>query len=345
MRYNRGSMSVVLIIVTILCFVLLLLVAGMRPQYSSYSTNELVRRAERSPHFKKELKRQRVVPTIYAVLAVKTSMLLLIVICLSIVTFGWVAGVAISVLVVLSYGSLASSRIVVSVANRWYRQLEPHSLALIYKYPTVFALLKHTPFYSPEQYRRFDSKEELVELIEQDAEALSDGERKLLASTLLFADKTVQDVMTPRTVIDSIAKHEFLGPLVLSELHNLGHSRLPVIDGDLDHVVGVLHIRDLLSLDVKRSTTVERAMESKVYYIHNDDSLEHALAAFLRVRHHLFIVINSERETVGLVTLEDVIEALIGRRIIDEDDTHEDLRAVAKRRAAHTNDTEDGVDL
>ena len=338
-------MSIFLICCTVVAFILLLLVAGMRPQYSSYSTSELQRRAKKSAHFKKELERQRVLPMLYALLAVKTGLLLLIVICLSIVTFGWLAGVAMSVLVVLSYGSLASSRVVAKLANRWYASIEPHSLALLYKYPAVFALLKSTPFYTPDHYRHFDSKEELAELIEQDTEALSATERKLLSSTLLFADKTVQGVMTPRAVIDSIAKNEFLGPLVLSELHDLGHSRLPVIDGDLDHVVGVLQIRDLLSLDVKRSTTVERAMEKKVYYIHQEDSLEHALAAFLKVRHHLFIVINSQRETVGLVTLEDVMEALIGRRIVDEDDIHEDLQAVARRQAVQHNNTEDGVDL
>lgn len=341
-RYNKRTMSIIL---TVVFFLLLLLVAAVRPQYSLYSTSELTRRAQKSAHFKKELERQRLLPTIYAILSVKTSLLLLIVVCLSIVTFGWFAGVALSVLVAVSYGSLANSRLVARMANRWYASIEPHTLARISKYPALFNLLKYTPFYPPDHYRRFDSKEELAELIAQDTEALSDGERKLLSSTLLFANKTVQETMTPRAVIDSIAKHEFLGPLVLSELHNLGHSRLPVIDGDLDHVVGVLHIRDLLSLDVKRSTTVERAMEKKVYYLHQEDSLEHALSAFLRVRHHLFIVINSQRETVGLITLEDVIEALIGRRIVDEDDIHEDLQAVARRRAIHTNDTEDGVDL
>ena len=86
-------------------------------------------------------------------------------------------------------------------------------------------------------------------------------------------------------------------------------------------------------------------MEKKVYYIREDDTLEHALSAFIRTRHHLFIVINKNRETVGLLTLEDVMESLIGRRIVDEDDIHADLRAVAEREGKHNNAADGHVDL
>lgn len=71
--------------------------------------------------------------------------------------------------------------------------------------------------------------------------------------------------------------------------------------------------------------TAENAMEKKVFYINQNDTLEHALATFLKARHHLFIVTNDALETVGLVTLEDVMEALIGRRIISEEGNQADL--------------------
>jgi CBS domain containing-hemolysin-like protein len=86
-----------------------------------------------------------------------------------------------------------------------------------------------------------------------------------------------------------------------------------------------------LTLDRKKSVTAERAMEPRVFYIHEDQTLRHALAAFLRTHHHLFVVVNEFRETVGLLSLEDVIEALLGQKIVDEFDTHEDLRTVASR--------------
>jgi CBS domain containing-hemolysin-like protein len=86
-------------------------------------------------------------------------------------------------------------------------------------------------------------------------------------------------------------------------------------------------------------------MEKKVYYIHQDQTLDAALAAFLKTRHHLFVVVNGYRETAGLLCLEDVIEALLGRQIIDEFDLHDDLRAVAEREAKHNNRSPHGIDV
>jgi CBS domain containing-hemolysin-like protein len=146
-------------------------------------------------------------------------------------------------------------------------------------------------------------------------------------------------------VIDTIHHNEFLGPLTLDELHKKGHSRLPVIKHDIDHVIGILHLQSLLALDIKRSVTAEKAMDSKVHYIHQDQTLQHALAAFLRTKHHMFIVVNEFRETVGLITLEDTMEALLGRKITDEYDTHEDLRAVALRNPRDNNEPKDREDV
>jgi len=86
-------------------------------------------------------------------------------------------------------------------------------------------------------------------------------------------------------------------------------------------------------------------MEQRVFYIHQEDTLEHALAAFIRTRRHLFVVINGNRETVGLLSLEDVVEALLGRKIMDEDDVHEDLHAVARQRGQHNNRPDEHIDL
>jgi len=117
---------------------------------------------------------------------------------------------------------------------------------------------------------------------------------------------------------------------VLDDLHKKGYSRFPVIDGDIDHVVGMLRIQDLLTIDRKaKSHRAETVMSKDVYYIHENQTLQHALVAFLKTQHHLFIVVNEFRETVGLLSLEDVIEALLGQKIIDEYDVYGDLRKAA----------------
>lgn len=334
-----------LFIVTVLVFVGLVIVAAMRPVYSTFSISELERRAKHTAAFKHELERQKQLGDIQTILRIATELLFIITVLLLVVTFGWFFGIVFAVIVALFYPALARLKLFTRPGWALYDSLEPSLLKFVKKFHKLFIFLRDTPFYHPEQYHRFDSREELAELIDEAKDVLTQDERILISSALVFHDKTVDTIMTPKSVIDSIKKAEFLGPLVLSELSALGHSRLPVIDKDLNHVVGILHLRDLLSLDNKRSVTVEKAMEPKVYYIHHDDSLEHALAAFLRTRHHLFIVINDERETVGLLTLEDVIEALIGRRIVDEDDIHDDLRKVAERESKSNNAAPGHVDL
>ena len=175
-----------------------------------------------------------------------------------------------------------------------------------------------------------ESKQELRSIVAQSGDVLTAHEKRLIANGLNLDTMQVSEVMTPKSMIATVSVDEVLGPLVLTELHETGYSRFPVVEGDIDHIVGMLYVQDLLETsDRARVKTVKAAMDKKVFYIRQDQSLQHALAAFIRVRHHLFIVVNQFRETVGLLTLEDVLEALLGRKINDEFDAYDDLRQVA----------------
>lgn len=339
-------MNSVLLTLVIVTFILLIVVAGIRPRPSAVSQYELRRREKaHDPAAARAIEREQRLEAIGTVLALKVAILLVAEILLLVATFGWGWGVVFSVVVALTYGSLARTPLVKRLSQSVYRKFEPHALGMVDRMGPFLRLVRVDSFHDTSEYRRFDSREELQHMIERSGAVLTAQERSLITHGLEFGAQKVATVMTPKNVIKSIQKDEFLGPLVLSELHDHGHSRLPVIDKDLDHVVGILHLRDMLSLDNKQSATAENAMEAKVYYIHQDDTLEHALAAFLRTRHHLFIVINDQRETVGVISLEDVIEALLGRQIVDEDDNHADLRAVAAREGRSNNRPAGHVDL
>lgn len=334
-----------LLVVTILIFFMLVIVAGLHPTPYLVSQFELHRRSHTSKEAKQQHRRELLLPDIYSAIAAKLALLLVAFIALSIVTFGWALGIIIALIGTLLYPTLAHWGPMSRLSQRIYHRYEVPYLDSIEKLKPVFAVIRAVSIPHVEPYHRFDSREELQRLIDQSGNVLTDDEKTLIVHGLSFSDQTVESVMTPKSMIKSIKKSEFLGPLVLSEIHELGHSRLPVIGADIDHVVGVLHLNDLLSLDIKQSVTAEKAMEAKVFYIRHDDTLEHALAAFIETRHHLFIVINDMRETVGLLTLENVIETLIGRRIIDEDDNHEDLRSVAEKIARGNNSPKNHIDL
>lgn len=323
---------------------LLLLVAAMQPIRPTLSHAELRRREARSHTDALALDRFELLPAVETLLRSLRRLLVVLFVAICIVWLGW-WGLLLAVVVAVFYPSIARVTLLQMASQNIYRKIEHVILDGAAKYERVVMAIREPSLAIHEPAKKVDSREELAEVVAASKEVIGEKERLLLQGALAFPGKPVREVMTPRGVIDAIDKSEFLGPLVLTELHKLGHSRLPVIDGDLDHVIGVLHLRDLLSLDVKRSATAEKAMEAKVYYIREDDSLEHALAAFIRTRHHLFIVINGLRETVGVLTLEDVIEQLIGRRIVDEDDIHADLRAVAAQESRGNNSGASHVDL
>lgn len=180
----------------------------------------------------------------------------------------------------------------------------------------------------PAERVRLNSQVELLKLLRESPQVLSADELQRLEANLTFDQTSVADVMTPRSMIAGVEARETLGPLVLDELYKTGHSRFPVYKKDLDHMVGMLYLHDLVDLKAGEKT-VAQAMHKKVYYVHERQPLSRALVGFLKTHHHLFVVVNDYRETVGLLSLEDTIEKLIGKTIIDEFDAYDDLRAVA----------------
>ena len=189
-----------------------------------------------------------------------------------------------------------------------------------------------------------NSHSELIELVRRSPGVLSKDERERLEASLKFDGKRVGDVMTPRSMIKAVEANETLGPLVIDELYKTGFSRFPVYSKDLDHIEGVLYLHDLLDLK-KGSQTAKKAMQPKVYFIGENKSLTHALHGFLSSKKHLFVVVNNYRETVGLLSLEDVMEQLLGRKIVDEFDAFDDLRAVAEHNSGGNNQSKGKEDI
>ncbi|HJP81353.1 MAG TPA: CBS domain-containing protein [Candidatus Saccharimonadales bacterium] len=324
-------MTTGMIIVCILIFFLLIATSSIAPTRTAVSLFELKRRTEAGDAKAASiLERENALEDILSLLRVLQALLLVIFVTASVAAFGWLFGVIIAVLVALEYGRIARIAGLGTFVERYYEKVEPHILTFVTRHTWVGMLFRSVSIKQEES--QLESREELDHLVSKATGILSADERRLISESLQFDTRTVESVMTPRAVIESIPVDEVLGPLVLSDLHKTGHSRFPVVNGDIDHVVGMLYIQNLLVVNAgSKSSTVKKSMEPRVFYIKNTQTLRHALAAFLRTRHHLFIVVNEFQETVGLITLEDVIESLLGKKIVDEFDAHEDLRVVAAR--------------
>ncbi|MNH58474.1 Magnesium and cobalt efflux protein CorC [compost metagenome] len=345
MGYNGERMFTVTVIMLVVVFALLLLVAGVRPIRSSMSQFELERRQVAGDKAAVTLvRREALLGDVISLQRAIAALLLVICVMLAVAAFGWLIGTLVAVVIALEYGAIARLRPVQSRAQQLYERYEMHILNFIEKVPFIGHLLRGVSVEAPPS-TKLDSREELEHLVAESGSLLDANERKLILHSLVFNARTVGEVMIPKSMIDSIDKKELLGPLVLDDLHKTGHSRFPVTDKDIDHIVGMLHIQDLLTVSTKRSETVEKVMMPRVFYIREDQTLQHALSAFLRTHHHLFVVVNEFRETVGLISLEDVIEALLGRKIVDEFDAHDDLRAVALRNPRGNNHASTGKDV
>ena len=319
-------MTIVLIFGYVTFLVVLLVVLGVQPKLSLHSQFELSRRSNTGDK-KAELSllQRKFLRDIISLQRVMASLCLVVLTVISVNLFHWAIGLILSVVVALEIGAIARIRLWQKYSQQLYEKYEPFILVTIEKHQALFSLIRSVVPVINDDYV-IESKGELLEMVARSDRVLSANEKKLITNGLRFNDMKIEGVMTPRSMIESVSADELLGPLVLDDLHKKGYSRFPVIKG----VIGMLRIQDLLTIDHKiKSHRAETAMSRDVYYIRENQTLQHALAAFLKMQHHLFIVVNEFRETVGLLSLEDVIEALLGRKIIDEYDVYGDLREAA----------------
>ena len=74
-------------------------------------------------------------------------------------------------------------------------------------------------------------------------------------------------------------------------------------------------------------------MSTDLYYVHEEEPLGHALQAIIKTKHHMFVVVNNFEEYVGILTIEDIVEQVLGKQIVDEFDKYDSIQAVAKLHA------------
>lgn len=225
----------------------------------------------------------------------------------------------------------------------WTRRPKPslHMAAIVSPYierllRILFPILKWFEmgvgrWIQPEPLLLIQSKDELLEILRHNAEEfdhVSHDELKIAENALVFGDKLIGDYMTPLNTVHFISFEEQLTPVVLGELHDSGHSRFPVFQGSNQNVVGTLLLKD--ALRVKNSKSAGDIMRQDVCYINEQQTLDHAMQAFIKTKHHMFVVVNEFEDIVGVLSIEDVLQQIIGHPLLDEFDKFDDLREVAK---------------
>lgn len=305
-------MTVLLSILFILLVSGLVVATAFHAHTGTLSVYELNRRSRHGDsRAVAQLRRQHLLPAVEGVLQAKRYVLLTASFTVVVAAYGWGWASLIMLLVILLHPGISRIGPVARVSRRLFDRYEPSLLRAIEAWPLLGRLLRTERMGTMKL--QVGSRDELAHLIDQAGAHLTHHQQTLLLHSLNFDDHTIGEVMTQKGEIDTIDRRELLGPLVLDDLHKTGHSFFPVTDGGIDHVVGVLSVDGFLSLDSKRSVTAEKAMTPHVQRISETMPLRDALQLFLRSHQHLLIVENQEHETVGVVTLYDIVRMLFGR--------------------------------
>ncbi len=165
-----------------------------------------------------------------------------------------------------------------------------------------------------EGHARVLSPEELELIVTESAEEglLHEEEEEMIRNIFDFGDRTVGQVLTPRRRVQGIPIDMPYDEL-LELVTNSRHSRFPIYEEDLDHVVGMLHIKDLVKHSLKKHGGFDiRLLTRAVPTIPEDQPVETLLARFKRQKLHMGIVLDEFGGMAGIVTLEDLVEEIVG---------------------------------
>ncbi|HVQ43930.1 MAG TPA: CNNM domain-containing protein [Candidatus Saccharimonadia bacterium] len=175
------------------------------------------------------------------------------------------------------------------------------------------------------------SRKEIMGILEEHGgSTLKRDEERIARGALTFSDKAIREIMTPRSMVTGIEQDRVLDAKTVEELRLSGYSRFPVYDESLDQVTGILYAQQLIDPAIK-GKAVERVKSNSVFFVNEDARLDHALNAFIKTKNHLFMVVNQFSEFVGVISIEDVIEEILGVEIVDEFDKYANVRAVAEK--------------
>ena len=172
----------------------------------------------------------------------------------------------------------------------------------------------------PKEQRTAISEEELLDLVAGHA-ALTDEERDIVEEVFNASERQVHEVMVPRTEVDFMDASLTVGKAISLAIEK-AHSRYPVVRGSSDEVVGFIHVRDLLDTSLATSNAKIQELARNIMYLPGTKGILPALTEMRKQRQHLAIVLDEYGGTDGIVTLEDLVETLIGD-IRDEYDTDE----------------------
>jgi CBS domain containing-hemolysin-like protein len=242
---------------------------------------------------------------------------------------------AILTLVILIFAEIIPK----TIGARYWKQLAPISaysikVLVFFMYPFVVLSNRISRMVGAQNRAVRITREEMLANVEMgETEGILQKKETLIIKNLLKLNSIfVKDVMTPRSVLMAYQKDQTINE-IMDEYKSVPFSRVPIYDKDLDNIVGMIFRYEFLELYGKDQGHIKlEEFMHPIHTVHQNNSIAMTLDEFIKRREHMFLAVDDYGGTMGIVTLEDAVETLLGVEIMDETDDVEDMRKLALER-------------
>ena len=201
--------------------------------------------------------------------------------------------------------------------------------------PLTFVANKFVKLFIRKKTEESETGSEIILLAEKGAEEgdLNREEVNLISNALSLASVRVGDIMTPRPVVLGVPEDEKLSEL-LQRLRTISFGRMPIYDGTIDQVTGVVRRRDILhAIAFGEGHKTVKDLKIEAVFFSEFSTASHALETLLESQQQLGMVADEFGGFAGVITVEDIIEHLIGKEIYEKDDVAIDMRQLARLKS------------
>jgi len=237
----------------------------------------------------------------------------------------------IMIFIILVFGEIIPKSLAVANAEKISKKVaRPIEIISIGLFPLIkfFKIIISALYYFSRMKKTKEKKEiteeDLITLIDmgKDEGVIKEEEKKMIRNIFEFGDTMVKEVMIPRVDMACIPSDTKLGS-ILKLIKKMGHSRIPVYEETIDNIIGILYAKDLLGIYEQWYTSKEKfdlkGIIREAYFVPENKKIDELLDIFRKDRIQIAIAIDEYGGTVGLITMEDVVEEVVGE-IIDEYD-------------------------
>lgn len=322
------------LIISLICLLVALLGVVLKKTYFFIPTHELKRRAENSDPAATKLYKVAVYgPSLRALLWLviglgsAASFLLL-----AKLAPLWLSILIVGILIYLIFSFIPNGR-VTKFGLLLAKLASPILSWLLYHTHTLLSLhVVATSKRKPSNHTGVFEADDLFKLLEhqktQTDNRLSEQELDQLRKALLFSNKKVSDVLTPKKKVKTILASDTISPILINELYESKQDQVLVKDKKGGEVIGTLAFK---SLGIHSHGQVSDYIEAKINYLHEKDPLTEAVEAFNKTRGTTFVVINNSGDFIGIITIENILHELLGDVQAHDFENYQNPEAVIAR--------------